>query len=112
MKDFSTRMLEIEDVRRSLMEIQMKENVIVHIQKFFMLMYQAPIMTPHEAFSLLMWGLEHKIREHIRFHAERDMGKAMQWQRRMTCGGLSQKGLKMGKQNMEGMGLEVGTAKF
>ena len=51
---FLQAMLEAEHVRRSLMEIQMKNNVIVYIRNSCMLMYKVPTMTQHEAFLLLM----------------------------------------------------------
>ena len=49
-------MLEAEHVRRSLLEIQMRGNVVACIQHLCMLMYKILTMTEDEAFLLFMLG--------------------------------------------------------
>ena len=70
-----TPMSEVEQARRKLMDIKMGRNVSMYIQQFWTLMNKVPDMTQEKPFSLLMRGLEPKIREQIGYHVEGDLGR-------------------------------------
>ena len=94
-------MSEAEHVTRSLMEIQMKFNVVAYIQCFRTLVYKVLTMTQDEAFLLF-------IREQIGFHVQEDLGQAMVMAEKADVWRAQSKGGKNGQSEQKSGGNRSG----